>query len=477
MIENPAEFRRELEKLNLHWLTGMPEEEGRFPRHRDELEALYSDRNLHKVTVVTGPRRAGKTVLLHHLIARLIGDGVDPRNLLYCSLDNRRLAMLCEDLVRDATDHWLDGIASEGPRYLLLDEVHLLDEWHTGVKNLHDLHRDLKVYVSGSASLAIQVRAEQYLRGRYVLHEVWPLDFSGFLRIVAGDRRGGIAGGEGRPRDPISADRQLKGLAPEFRNYMLLGGFPESLEVRDTDRWFELLLNMVAQKAVYTDVAATFNIRAVKVLDAVLHYIVKNQARVLTYESINSVAGLKHEVLLDYIEYLKASYLVVEIRKMAPTVREQLRSRKKYLCSDQGLRNALLAEYEVREDNEGFIAENVVGMHLHQAAVRSGDRVFYSLQGSDIDFVVKGEGTLLVEVKYKNRIDGGDISKVRKAMKATGSRLAYLVSKWDFGVSNDDDREVMIVPAAVFCRWVGEYLSLDRGGAGGDEEDPMAERP
>ena len=64
--------------------------------------------------------------------------------------------------------------------------------------------------------------------------------------------------------------------------------------------------------------AATFNIRAVKVLDAVLHYIVHNQSRLLTYESNNSIAGLKHEVLQDYIEYLKASYLVVEIRKNAP---------------------------------------------------------------------------------------------------------------------------------------------------------------
>jgi predicted AAA+ superfamily ATPase len=469
MIESPAEFRLELEKLNPHWLTGMPKEEDRFPRHRDELEALYSDRDLNKVSVVTGPRRAGKTVLLRHLVARLIRDGVDPRNLLYCSLDNSRLAMMCDDLVRDATDLWLEGIATEGPRYLLLDEVHLLDGWYSAVKNLHDLGGDLKIYVSGSASLAIQVKAEQYLRGRYVLHEVWPLDFAGYLRIIAGAGKGEVAGGrddrggKGRPEDALAADRQRADLTPGFRNYMLVGGFPESLEVKDTGRWFELLVNMVAQKAVYTDVAATFNIRAVKVLDSVLHYIVQNQSRLLTYESINSVAGLKHEVLLDYIEYLKASYLVVEVRKLAPTVREQLRSRKKYLCADQGLRNALLAEYEVREDNEGFIAENVVGMHLHLAAARSGRGVFYSVRGADIDYVVVGEVPVLVEVKYQNRIGIDDIAKVRRAMDATGARLAYLVSKRDFDVLRDGDREIRVVPAAVFCRWVGEYLSLDQG--------------
>jgi len=250
MIENPAEFRHELEKLNPHWLTGMPAEEETYPIKRDELEALYGDRDLGKVSVVTGPRRAGKTVLLRHLMARLIRDGVDPRNLLYCSLDNSRLVMMCDDLVRDATDLWLDGIVAEGPRYLLLDEVHLLDGWYSGIKNLHDMDADLKIYVSGSASLAIQVKAEQYLRGRYVLHEVWPLDFPGFLKIVGGGHEG--FAGEGPPGDGLEAARQMKRLAPKYKRYLLVGGFPESLQVEDTTRWFELLQNMVAQKAVYT---------------------------------------------------------------------------------------------------------------------------------------------------------------------------------------------------------------------------------
>jgi len=456
MIENPAEFRRELEKLNPHWLTGMPVEAEAFPVPRDELEALHGDRDLGKVSVVTGPRRAGKTVLLRHLMARLIEEGTDPRNLLYVSLDSQRLAMMCDDLVRDAEDLWSDSIASDGPRILLLDEVHLLDGWYAGVKNLHDMEGALKIYISGSASLAIQVKAEQFLRGRYVLHEVWPLEFRGFLKVVAGGPKG-----KAPPGDGLESDGQMRALGPPFGRFLLVGGFPESREVEGTARWFELLRNMVAQKAVYTDVAATFNIRAVKVLDSVLHFIVQNQSRLLTYESINAVAGLKHEVLQDYIEYLKASYLIVEIRKNAPKVSEQLRSRKKYLCADQGLRNALLAEYEVEEANEGFVAENVVGMHVHLAASRSGRRVFYSLQGEDIDFVVTGDPLLLVEVKYRTRVGGEDLAKVWSAMSSTGARRAFLVSKRDYAVHRDGEREVMVVPAAVFCRWVDEDLAMD----------------
>ena len=342
--------------------------------------------------------------------------------------------------------------------------MHLLEGWYSGLKNFHDQNKDIKIYLSGSASLAIQVKAEQYLRGRYLVHEIWPLDFKAYLSLK-GDRQGGStrsdqAGSKeaGPPEDALSADRQMQELGREFKRYMLVGGFPESREVEDTAKWFEVLENFVAQKAIYTDIAATFNIRAVKVLDAILHHIVQNQSRILTYESINEVAGLKHEVLLDYIEYLKGSYLIVEIRKLAATVREQLGSRKKYLCADQGLRNALLAEYEIREDNEGFVAENIIGMHLYLSAAGSKKQVFYWKNDGEVDFIVKGRDAILVEVKYRNRIDGSDISKVREAMDATGARLAYIISKRDFSVLKEDGRELRIVPAPVFCRWVGEYL-------------------
>jgi len=465
MIKDPSGFRRELEKLNAHWLTGMPEEAARYPRPRSELDAIHGDRNLKKISVLTGPRRAGKTVLLKHLAARLIKDAAAPRNVIYCSLDNSRLAMMCEDLVRDVLDFWLDTVAVDGQRFILFDEVHLLDGWYTGLKNFFDQNKDIKIYISGSASLAIQVKAEQYLRGRYLVHEIWPLDYWAYLDLrgtgldgPAGAKRAGPEQ-EGPPGDALSADRQLHELARDFKRYMLVGGFPESCEVEDTAKWFEVLENYVAQKAIYTDIAATFNIRAVKVLDAIFHHIVSNQSRILTYESINEVAGLKHEVLLDYIEYLKASYLIVEIRKLAATVREQLGSRKKFLCVDQGLRNALLAEYEIREDNEGFIAENIVGMHLFLAATRSKKQVFYWKGNGEIDFVVTGREQLLVEVKYRNRIDQSDISKVRSAMEETGARLAYIVTKRDFSVLNEKGSQIRLVPAAVFCRWVKEYIS------------------
>jgi predicted AAA+ superfamily ATPase len=149
----------------------------------------------------------------------------------------------------------------------------------------------------------------------------------------------------------------------------------------------------------------------------------------------------------------------VEIRKLAATVREQLGSRKKFLCVDQGLRNALLAEYEIREDNEGFVAENIVGMHVYLAAVRAKKNVFYWRNDGEIDFVVKGREALLVEVKYRNRVESGDISKVRDAMAATGARLAYIVSKRDFGLLREKGGEIRTVPAAVFCRWAAEYIA------------------
>src|SRR5436305_273616 len=48
---------------------------------------LALDRTLRRAVVLMGPRRVGKTVMLHQTIQHLLDRGTDARSLLYVSLD------------------------------------------------------------------------------------------------------------------------------------------------------------------------------------------------------------------------------------------------------------------------------------------------------------------------------------------------------------------------------------------------------
>src|ERR1017187_5058591 len=49
---------------------------------------LLKDRAVRRAVVLMGPRRVGKTVLIHHAIQALIDDGVPPHTICYISVDN-----------------------------------------------------------------------------------------------------------------------------------------------------------------------------------------------------------------------------------------------------------------------------------------------------------------------------------------------------------------------------------------------------
>jgi predicted AAA+ superfamily ATPase len=242
----------------------------------------------------------------------------------------------------------------------------------------------------------LQKEANLYLRGRLIEMEVYPLSFYEFLQF------NGLEIEKFKFSDidrlsPLDVSKIGKKVKPYFEDYMLVGGFPEWFEVKDVRKWFEKITNDIPKRAIYEDVIGLYQIRSPKVLENIFAYIIENQSKILSYETINEVAGLQRSILLNYIDYLKSSYLVIEIQKFAKSVKERIKSKKKYLVLDQGIRNAVLKEYRLSLENLGFIVENIVGVHLYK-----NGQVFYLRTDGEIDFILsKGKKLIPVEAKYR----------------------------------------------------------------------------
>ena len=52
----------------------------------DLLYPLITNRSVNRAIVLMGPRRVGKTVIIHHTIDRLINDGINPTHICYISI-------------------------------------------------------------------------------------------------------------------------------------------------------------------------------------------------------------------------------------------------------------------------------------------------------------------------------------------------------------------------------------------------------
>ncbi|HEY9593959.1 MAG TPA: AAA family ATPase, partial [Spirochaetia bacterium] len=189
----PLELAQNLRSLN-PWWSGrpllQPHKFRRWPFNR-LLRSLKS--GMAPATVLRGPRRVGKTILLTQTIEALLSEGVEGNRILYVPIDELPTFRGLKEPVL-AISRWFEQKVLEAsfkemanrhrPAYLFLDEVQNLDAWAPQVKNLVD-NQGVRVLITGSSSLRIEAGRDS-LAGRVTTLEMGPL----LLREIAGLRFG-----------------------------------------------------------------------------------------------------------------------------------------------------------------------------------------------------------------------------------------------------------------------------------------------
>lgn len=448
MISNALRFREELEKVNQWWADGkVVELENRKFIERKLMQAVLKEVGAKRAVIITGPRRVGKTVLLKQVISKLLKNAGN-RNILYYSLDDPAISLFSDSIIKDIIDYFIENIAKNGKKYIFFDEVQSAKEWYKWIKSYYDKRDDVKFFLSGSSSLALQKEASQYLSGRVVEMELFQMNFAEFLELggikieinYSMKNINAIA-----KADPTELRKIHEKIKNKFNEYLLVGGFPEWAEVKDVERWFLRLVNDVPKKAVYEDAARLFEIKNPKILESVLAFIAANQSRMLSYEKICDVVKIDRGTLVNYIEYLKSSYLIIEILKHAG-IKEQIKAMKKFLLIDQGIRNAILKDYELRENNIGFVIENVVGASLFMYCKKTGSSLTYLRKNGEIDFILNGKQKIPIEVKYRQNIDENEIYCISDFVKKNNLPFGIVVTKDIL----DKKNRILFIPCWLF---------------------------
>ena len=436
-----------LTDLNPWWLTE------RVDRAKDMIERegfseILQDLGLDRMIQILGPRRAGKTTILYLIIDHLLSKGIPSRNVLYLSLDDPLLQNICENPIFDPIERFLDNIAGDGTKFIFLDEVQDIEGWYKWLKAYHDKKLDLKFFISGSSGLKLQNEANIYLRGRVISIVQHPLSFREFLMFS------GVTVPKVNFKDnDVDLAKGYSVVSRLLEKYLVVGGFPEFFEIdpkiRTPEKWFRILYEDVPKKAFYEDVVKRFNIRNPASMELLFAFIAQNQGQILSYESMNRVAGLDKATLLDYLQFLKSTYLLVEIGLRSDKLSTTVKAKKKYLVLDQGIRNGILREYYLNENNRGFVVENVVGVHLHRFCEKQLFDLSYIRSNGEIDFVVTfKKRSIPIEVKTS---DNFKISKeMRKYLKANNSPHGVVITDKRAGEFKTDGFLIRALPLWVF---------------------------
>ena len=369
---------------------------------------LVEETGVHRAVVLMGPRRVGKTVLLHHVIARLLAGGeYRSRDVGYISLDHPLYTRLsieeAADEIRRASEN------PDGPRVLILDEIQYLADWERHLKAFVDSHPGVKCVVSGSAAAALRLKSMESGAGRFTDFLLPPLTFHEYL-----DLRGVDDLVERRPRydEPDKHEYRTDDLARlnrHFVDYLNFGGYPEAVSsaaVRsDPARYIGA---DIVDKVLLRDLPSLYGIQDVQELNALFTTLAYNTAGELSLDALSQQSGVSKPTIRRYLEYLEAAFLIKVVHRVDQNARRFKRANRfKVYVTTPALRCALFGPVSEDDAEMGQLAETAVfAQWFHTEDIH---RLHYARwKESEVDIVyldpaLRQEPLWCVEVKWSDR--------------------------------------------------------------------------
>jgi predicted AAA+ superfamily ATPase len=374
------------------------------PRSRTLYAEKFTGEEL--VKVVTGPRRAGKSIFSLHFLK----DAAPA----YANFDDERLIKLTDydELINEL--HACYG----SKKQLLLDEIQNLPGWELFVNRLQ--RQGYNITLTGSNSRLLSGELATSLTGRHVPIEILPFSF----------------------REVLTAEKEetVKDLSSEARGrilalleqYLVNGGFPEVVVKKLEPKGY---LDTLMDSLILRDVVKRYSVRlSGKIYD--LHgYLLNNFSAECSFRKLAGRLGFKSVTTLEkYVGYLEEAYLVYVLQRYSHKAAERLGTSKKVYLVDNGYVAAAGVQFS---PDRGRLMENLVFSELLKAGREPNKDLFYykTRNGRGVDFITR-KGTRvdsLIQVAYGLDMPGTKEREV-KALIEAGDELRcgnLAVITWD----------------------------------------------
>ncbi len=351
------------------------------------LNQLITRKDNGMIKVITGIRRCGKSFLLFTIFKRyLLENGIDREHIIEIALDGIENEELRDP--KACYEYIKSTIQDEQKYYLFLDEVQFMPRFEEVLNSLLRMNH-IDVYVTGSNSKFLSSDIVTEFRGRGDEVRIYPLSFAEFYSAYEGD------------------------YDEAWEEYMIYGGLPQVLRLREERQKAEYLKNIFAN--VYLkDVVERNKIQNADELAVLVDILASaigaptNPTKISNTFASERQSGYSNKTISKHIDYLAEAFLISKASRYDIKGRKYIGANLKYYFTDIGLRNARL---NFRQQEVSHIMENIVynellvrgynvdvGMVDVYARDKKGKTLHKQLE---VDFVVnQGSQRYYIQVAY-----------------------------------------------------------------------------
>ncbi len=434
---------------------------------RDYFEAFYkltTNWDIIRSTVLLGPRRVGKTVMLHHFIYELTKSGTDPTRLLYVSIDTPVYAELrLEKILEIFLD--INTIADGERCYVIFDEIQYLRDWEVHLKDLTDSYPQIRFVASGSAAAALRLQSRESGAGRFSDFLLPPLTFREFCKFI-GKYDNCVSQDEKTGHYTIKSMTELNKC---FINYINFGGFPEvALDEQIRNNLDSFIKADIIDKVLLKDLPNLYGIQNIQDLNNIFKLLAYNNGQEVGLEAISQQSKLPKAMIKNFIEYLDSAFLISQHDKLPTTGKHMVRKRNfKVYLTNPSMRAALFSPIDESETS-------ILG-HLAEAAIlsqwdhfsRTHNRYYYrDANGVEVDIVGLQVGTFKpshpVEIKWSDSYMKDPRTSLRGLlyfMKKYELKEAIVTSKTQREIIEVEGKTLNFIPTSLYCLSLGSVTS------------------
>ena len=328
------------------------------------------------IKVITGVRRAGKSMLLDMIKDELLENGITEDRIIYLNLEDMDF-----DYIVNASDLNIEiksRISNDGKYYVFLDEVQHVENFEKALASFRAT-LNVSLFVTGSNSTLLSGELSTLLTGRTVEFEILPFSFYEMKQYYELNK--------------MEWSEEL------FTNYLKWGGFPLRFDYKDDEAIQRYLTNLykgivnrdIVGKSKSTDKNSFMDISL---------YILANAGKELSIENIISAykkngKEISKRTVYNYLERMKKAYLIHGVGRYNITGKSALGNREKQYAVDMGFRtiNTNTINFE-----DTFFLENIIYNEL----LTRGYTVFVGkTYKGEIDFVAIKDGKkCFIQVSY-----------------------------------------------------------------------------
>jgi uncharacterized protein len=335
-----------------------------------------------KAIIITGPRQVGKTTMLKELTKTM-------EKVLWLNADEPDV----EALFEQPSSSFLKREFGRS-KIVVIDEAQRIKNIGIKLKLITDQIKNVQLIVTGSSSFELANAINEPLTGRKWEYQLYPVSYGEMVKHHGHleERR-------------LLAHRLVYGYYPEI--VTAIGNEKECLKQLTDSYLYKDLLTW--NKIKKSD-------KLIKLLRA-LAYQVGNQ---VSYNELGRIVGLKRDTVESYIQLLEQVFIIFRLNSFNRNLRKELKKSRKIYFYDNGIRNALIANFQnvdLRQDM-GALWENFIIAERMKFNAYDGNwvnRYFWRTQAQqEVDYIEEKDGGLYAfEFKW-NVAKKGQITKAFK---------------------------------------------------------------